>query len=191
MKKLFYLFIMLAVALIPVVAIAEDNVNSIAIFYDDGTYRHVNVEDIATLHRPGKRYVGIHLYRLEPGISTPKLTKFNGREVLGLKLRPAAFGENRIIVIQEFDADIPPLRDFRREWSLELDVAPNSIVDDDLPDPFETPMSGMVVVFYTMPFDDDDYDDMVACQSLDVRLNSETVPADRDYYDKTFSLCLF
>lgn len=189
MRKI--LFALLALLLFAPPLLGEDNVNSIAVFYDDGTYRHVDIEDIATLHRPATRYVGMHLYRLEPGIPTPKLTKFNGREILGMKLRPALSSENRIIIIREIDIDAPPSARFHREWALELGVIPNPVTDTNLPEPLETIMSGMVVVFYTMPFADADYDDMVACQSNDVRLNSNVVPANGNYYDKALSLCLF
>lgn len=178
---------------------AEANKNSVAIFYSDGKYRHVDVENLAELHRPGVRYVGMHLYRLEPANPIPKLTRFNGRELVGISLRPATGSENRMIVIRRVDTlDVVAARvsiatgsSFAQEWSLELDTAPNAISDTNFAGAAESILFGSTVRFHTMPFNDDSYEGLVACQATTalVDLRTQIVPSEGTYFDKLTATC--
>lgn len=177
---------------------AENNKNSVAIFYDDGRFRHVDVENLAALYRPGTRYVGLHLYRLEPGNPIPKLTRFNGRELVGITLRPATGSENRVIVIRRVDLPDQPAfvtaaaaLAFTQEWSLELDTVPDPISDTNFDAPAQSILFGSTVRFHTMPFNDDFYQPLVACQAdiSKVNLRPQAVPTDGGYFDKLSGTC--
>lgn len=196
MKKLFSLLVLLFLV---VPAWAEANKNSVAIFYSDGKYRHVNVENLAELHRPGVRYVGLHLYRLQPGNPIPKLTRFNGRELVGISLRPATGSENRMIIIRRVDTldfvlarvSISAAQSFAQEWSLELDTVPNSISDTNFAGTPQSILIGSTVRFHTMPFNDDHYQGLVTCQATtsEVDLRAQVVPSEGSYYDKLTATC--
>ena len=196
MKKLFSLLILLVLSL---PAWAEANKNSVAVFYSDGKYRHVDVENLSELHRPGVRYVGMHLYRLEPGNPIPKLTRFNGRELVGITLRPATGSENRMIIIRRVDTlDVVSARvsiatglSFAQEWSLELDTVPDPISDTNFAGAALTILFGSTVRFHTMPFNDDHYVGLVTCQATiqEVDLRTAQVPAEGIYYDKLTATC--
>ena len=196
MKRLLIALILLF-TIVP--AWAEANKNSVAIFYSDGKFRHVNVENLAELHRPGVRYVGMHLYRLEPGNPIPKLTRFNGRELVGISLRPATGSENRMIIIRRVDTldavstrvSISTGLTFAQEWSLELDVPPNPISDTNFAGAAQLILFGSTVRFHTMPFNDDFYQPLVDCQAdiSKVNLRPQAVPTDGGYFDKLSGTC--
>lgn len=163
-----------------------ENTNSIAVFYEDGYYHHRDLSDLTKFHRPGHRYVGIHLYRLEFDNPVPKLTVFNGREKVALLVRGAQSAEGQRIVFKEVDT--PPSTQHISEWSLELGTT-NTVDDTDIDGPPAATLSGSSVLLYTMPFNDPQYDAMNACMS-GARLNSEAVPTEGMYYNKGNNSCL-
>lgn len=142
-----------------------ENVDSVAVFYADGTYKHVTWNAFADLQGPlTRKIVQIHVYTVQtPGY--PGLTVVNGfPDYCG---RRTADG---LIVRYGTMLDANPPQAFEcffvhGEQNLQVNVEI----------PHELCMSGMSVAFASLEFDDPNFDDLDGrAGAMDLR--QETVP---------------